>query len=103
MEIENARKGFRSSDRLLFRGKVGHIGQATVTLPAFRRLILRRRLPVLKFCGSIRFKTWLVNKLEQLRKNCVMVCHGLILLLCWWVMRKTTLLQKEISGLFSVT
>ncbi|MCK7514672.1 MAG: hypothetical protein MZV70_68855 [Desulfobacterales bacterium] len=43
-----------------------------------------------------------VNKLKQLAKDCVTMRHGLILLLCQWVMGKTTIPQNEISGLFSI-
>ncbi len=43
-----------------------------------------------------------VNKLKQLEKDCVMMCNGLILLLCQWVVDKTTIPQNEISGLFSI-
>jgi len=43
-----------------------------------------------------------INKLEQLAENYVTLSHGLILLLYWWVMGKTTIPQKEISGLFSI-
>jgi len=71
----------------------------TELLPAIQGSILSLAWESLSFDA---FENMSINKLEQLMKNCVTMCHGLILLLCQWVMGKTTIPQNELSGLFSI-